>query len=301
MSIKKIIAWGSSLPLALTSVIGLSNSANAAALINFANGDQFNFLTNVQLNASDDAGDLAPGDARIGAPGGDDVVVDILFLPTISGGTTVSANNQIVNATDPLCPLLPLGGAQGCTVDMDPGERAFFTSALGNSGGFEDFNNAPFPGAIGEIRAFDESPDNPTTPGTFLPDSFAFPFISITDPSGRLFEFTLDFYTVDSITPTTGFPAGYFDVDVSGGGRVRQYTDATKTSFIEADYVWAVTAQALNDSGDGNDFDAGDGIFAPTSLSASLITIVGVPEPTGIIGTVAALALGLLTSKKKKS
>ena len=266
--LSKIFNIKTTVPLAALGVLSFAGSASAAA---FVGGDQLNVtFSGFQINNAmpeDIAGN--PGDDLAGSANG---AADAIFAE-IDGDISIEPGNVILDNPD------------GSFQDSEPGDVGNFRVGDGSSGAFTTLAE----GDIGEIRTFDQNTLN-LVGGLTGSDFFA----QVGD-----FTFSLNAITTFGFNPI-GSPS--FGLDVLDGFLLFEGTgQAFNADTGETqDATFQLSAQGIRDDGTGGDVVAGDGVTNVTTQSGSaVVTIVDVPEPSGMIATAVALGLGFLGSKKR--
>ena len=266
--LSKIFNIKTTVPLAALGVLSFAGSASAAA---FTNGDQLNVtFPGFQINnAMPDAIAGNPGDDLAGASNG---AADAIFA--VIGGDTSNEPGNII-----------LDNPEGSFQDAEPGDVGNFRVGDGSSGAFATLTE----NEIGEIRNFDANTLN-LVDGLTGSDFFA-----------RVGDFTFSLEEI-SFFGFNPIGADSFGEPVRPGFLVFEGTGKAFNADTDEiqDATFQLSAQGIRDDGLGGDIVANNGVTNVTTQSGSaVVTIVDVPEPSGMIATAVALGLGFLGSKKK--
>ncbi|MDJ0580934.1 PEP-CTERM sorting domain-containing protein [Crocosphaera sp.] len=295
--IKKLAYLGASVPIALLSVLGSANDANAGGP--FAPGDQFNGFWGLQLNghssgvgvcpfpaspdplgANDQAGACTGSgaiDARRGLNNG---AIDFIFSPTLpegNGNATLNADNAILNFDETL------------GVDATIGNLALMI-ASGGSGGFSRLNA----GDLGNVRNADglNLPNGFTTGNNAPSDNSGLSFMDITADDGAQYIFSLKEVTFFELTDNDigGVPTVDFDLEALG-----TVLKIDGDDVFEAHYALQSTGQGL-----GVGPAELDGVTDVSSVSFTITVVEKVPEPSSMLGLLALAGTGIFSGLKKQ-
>ena len=265
--LSKIFNIKTTVPLAALGVLSFTGSASAAA---FTNGDQLNVtFPGFQINnAMPSAIAGNPGDDLAGAVNG---AADAIFA--VIGGDTSNEPGNII-----------LDNPEGSFQDAEPGDVGNFRVGA-STGAFATLTE----NQIGEIRNFDANTLNLV--GGLTDSDF---FARVGDFTFALEEITFfGFNPVGADNIGAVVPDGFLEFEGTGSA-FNAETGETR------DATFQLSAQGINDNGLGGDIVPNNGVTNVTTQSGSaIVTVVDVPEPSGMIATAVALGLGFFGSKKK--